>query len=74
MLVLSPEIYPGGNLADRVKMIAGAFAAFSMIMANLKPTPREAVRAVAILLYSGMFRALIYYLSSSDLVARTSER
>ena len=48
-------MYPlKGDIADRIKMINAAFSAFSAVGANMEPTPREAVRAVAILLYSGM--------------------
>jgi hypothetical protein len=36
-------------------MIKVAFAAFSMLCTKMEPAPREAVRAVAILLYSGTF-------------------
>jgi hypothetical protein len=44
-----------GDIADRIKMIKVAFAAFSMLCTKMEPAPREAVRAVAILLYSGTF-------------------
>jgi hypothetical protein len=43
-----------GNLDDRIKMITAAFAAFSTVSAGIDPDQREHVRAVALLLYSGM--------------------